>query len=210
MNVLVLGATGGVGHHVVQLALQCGHNVTALVRHAGKLSPVADHLKVVVGDALDPTALQLAVAGQDAVIYALGAKPLGETTFFSDSTRMLLQAMKKSGTQRLICITGVGAGETKGHGGFLYDRMVYPLFTKHLYEDKDRQEELIRQSDRDWVIVRPAPFHEGAQHGALRAVTTVDGITLRRISRAEVAQFVVDQLADDRYLRQTPFIGHEH
>jgi NAD(P)H-binding len=55
-------------------------------------------------------------------------------------------------------VTGVGAGETKGHGGFVYDRILYPLFTKGIYADKDKQEDLVRQSQTDWTLVRPAPF----------------------------------------------------
>ncbi len=100
------------------------------------------------------------------------------------------------------------AGETRGHGGFVYDKVIYPLFTKNRYQDKERQEKLIQNSGLDWIIVRPAPFREGGKPAPLTVVTNVQGVTLRRISREEVALFVVAQLADDRYLRQTPFIGH--
>jgi hypothetical protein len=90
-------------------------------------------------------------------------------TLFSN-TRILIDAMVGHGVRRLVAITGVGAGETKGHGGFLYDCILYPLFTKRVYTDEGRQDELIRASPLDWVIVRPAPFWE-VWLGELQALT---------------------------------------
>jgi putative NADH-flavin reductase len=183
--------------------------VTALVRSPQKLGDLASRLTVVKGDVLDAHAVEKAVSGQDAVIYALGAGNVRHTTLFSDSTRVLLVGMKQHSVRRLICVTGVGAGETKGHGGFLYDRILYPLFTKGIYKDKDRQESLIRESQTDWTIVRPAPFRKKMPAGPLRAVTDVADVTLRQISRLEVAEFLVDELEQHRYVRQSVFIGHE-
>lgn len=208
MKILVLGATGGVGSHVVRQALTRGHQVTAFAR---KVSTVALHgVKVVVGDVLDEQALSNGVAGQEAVVYTIGVKSTAPTTLFSQSTRLLLAAMEQRRVKRLVCITGIGAGETKGHGGFIYDHLIFPLFTKNRYADKERQEELIRQSSADWTIVRPAPFCEAKPHGDFRVLTEVGNVVLRKVSRAEVASFVLDELETGRYLRQTPFIGHEN
>lgn len=208
MRVLVLGATGGVGRLVVENGLKRGHEVTALVRSPEKVGDLASPVTVVTGDALDPRAVANAVTGQSAVIYALGAGNVRHTSLFSDSTRVLLTAMTQHAVRRLICVTGVGAGDTKGHGGFLYDRLVYPLFTKGVYADKDKQESLIRESQTDWTIVRPAPFRNARPSGPLRVVTDVDNITLRRIARVEVAEFLIDELEQNRYVRQSVFIGH--
>jgi putative NADH-flavin reductase len=209
MRLLVLGATGGVGRLVVQEAVRRRHEVTALVRSPQKLGDLPDHVRIVKGDALDPNPLGTALANQDAVIYVLGAGNVRRTTLFSDSTRVLLAEMNRHSVRRLLCVTGVGAGETKGHGGFLYDRILYPLFTKGIYEDKDKQEHLIRQSQTDWTIVRPAPFRSQTPPGTLRAITHVGDLTLTRISRLEVATFLVDELEQTGYIRQAVFIGHE-
>lgn len=208
MKIFILGATGGVGRLILEQALTQCHDLTVLVRDPQRLRGHEDRVRIVKGDALDREAVEKAVIGQDAVIYSIGVDTLGRTTLFSESTRILLDAMERQGVKRLVCITGVGAGETKGHGGFFYDRVIYPLFSKHRYEDKDRQEALIRQSSLDWVIVRPAPFREGVPLGKLEVVTDIRGVKLRRIMRAEVATFVLDQLSGDSYLRKTPFIGH--
>lgn len=208
MKILVLGAGGGVGRSIVKQAVARGHQVTAFVRDSGYIAP--DGVAVVRGHVLDQQALSKAASGQDAVVYAIGVKSTGPTTLFSQSTRLLLSAMEEQGVKRLVCITGVGAGETKGHGGFIYDRLIFPLFTKNRYADKERQEELIRQWNLDWWIVRPAPFSEAKPHSDFKAVTEVGDVMLRKVSRAEVASFVLDEIETSRYLRQSPFIGHEH
>ena len=208
MKALVLGATGSVGQHILRLGTERGHEITALVRNPEKLKSWESRVRIVKGDALDKDAVGQAVRGQEAAIYAIGIKTIGRTTLFSESTQILIDAMERNRVKRLVCITGVGAGETKGHGGFLYDRILFPLFTKRMYEDKDIQEGLIQKSSLDWVIVRPAMFREGTAPGKFEAVTDVRGVTLTRVSRAEVAAFVLDQLTDDRYLRKAVFIGH--
>ena len=208
MKVLVLGGSGSLGQHIVEQGLNQGHEISVLVRNPEKLRKYEGRVRLVHGNALDHEAVETAVAGQEAVVYSLGVNRPGRTTLFSESIRILIQPMEKHGVKRLVCITGVGAGETKGHGGFFHDRIIWPLFTRIIYEDKDRLEDLIRKTSLDWVIVRPAHFREGAGPGELNVVTDVRGVTLRHVSRAEVASFVLAQLTNDRYLRATPFIGH--
>jgi uncharacterized protein YbjT (DUF2867 family) len=212
MRILILGATGSVGRHLLPQSLALGHEVTVLVRDPSKLPtklPTQPHLKIIPGDALDPGALDRAVQDQDAVIYALGRSRHSQpTTLFSDSTRLLLEAMRKHRVPRLVAITGIGAGDSKGHGSLFYNYFVFPFFTKKTYEDKDRQEALIRASDCDWIIVRPASFTDGPRRGNLRALTEMKGVTVGSISRADTAAFVLEQLTNDRFLRQAPLVGY--
>ena len=157
----------------------------------------------------DRAAVDTAVPAQDAVIFSLGrSSHRAPSTLFSDATRILIRAMETKGVQRLVCITGIGAGDSRGHGGFLYDKIIYPWLTKETYADKDRQEALIRESSLDWIIVRPASFTNGPQRGNLRAVTDLKNVTIRSISRADAAAFVLEQLRSDRYLRKTPLVGY--
>ena len=208
MNILVLGAAGGVGRLIVGQALARGHKVTAFVRDPGK----ADLQKatVVRGNVLDIQALSNALPSQEAVVYAIGVKSTGPTTLFSQSTQLLLTAMEQQQVKRLVCITGIGAGETKGHGGFLYDHVIFPLFTRNRYADKELQEQLIRQSNLDWTIVRPAPFSEGKPNAPFQVLTEVGNAVLRKVSRAEVASFVLGELEARQHVRKILFVGHEH
>jgi hypothetical protein len=156
---------------------------------------------MVQADPGNAAALAGAVAGQDAVIYALGFRGRGEVSFFSATTKALIAAMQASGPQRLIAITGVGAGDTKGHGGFFYDHLIYPLFTKNLYADKDRQEALVRASRLDWTILRPAPFKTRPGNEPFHILTAVaPGTRLSSVTPAEVAGLALD-CADRGLLR---------
>lgn len=209
MRLLVLGASGGVGRLFVEQALQHGHAVTAQTRRAAKLAGLADRVRIVEADPCDPAALEAAVEGQEAVLYALGTDRPGPTTLFSTSTGHLVEAMRRAGVRRLVAITGVGAGETRGHGGFFYDWLIFPLFTRRRYADKDRQEALIRASGLDWTIVRPAPFAREVPKGPLEIHDQVSpGLVLRRVTRAEVAGFVLGALSDPSTIGRTFFIGH--
>jgi putative NADH-flavin reductase len=207
MKILLLGATGSIGKHLLEQALEAGYEVRALVRDAAR-APAAKGLEVVTGDALRGADVEAALAGCEAVIYSLGAPPGKATTLFSETTRVLIAAMRKAGVQRLIAITGIGAGDSKGHGGWFYEWFIFPLFTSKLYADKDVQEKLIRESGLDWTIVRPAPFTDGPRGGALRATDVLEGVTISKISRADVAAFVLEELRTGRWRGRTPLVGY--
>lgn len=209
MKLLILGATGRVGHELVTGALARGHAVTAQTRRPDP-SGLPPTIRVARFDPTGPVEGHLAaVQGQDAVIDALGFRGAGEVRFFSDTTRVLLEAMRRTGVRRLIAITGVGAGETRGHGGFLYDRIVFPLFTRRIYADKDRQEALIRASGLDWTILRPAPFRSSPGSEPFHALTVVrPGTRLSRITPAEVARFALVCAEEGRHRGEAVFLGH--
>ncbi len=208
-KIAVLGASGGVGRRIVDRALDRKFDVVCQTRNANKLADIDDRVRVLTFDSHNNRKLEEFVGGADSVIFALGADTTGATTLFSDVTDALIGAMKAKQVRRLIAITGVGAGETRGHGGFFYNWIIFPLFTRKRYEDKNRQEALIAASDLEWIIVRPAPFVEGDVTGPIEVHTHITSSTvLRRVTRDEVAAFVVDQIDNDHYFRQRPFIGH--
>ncbi|MGJ4964330.1 NAD(P)-dependent oxidoreductase [Bradyrhizobium sp. HKCCYLRH3061] len=206
-NILVLGATGGTGRLIVRDALARGHHVTALVRspeRAGDLQGA----QLIVGDARDEATLRKALKGQNAVISSLGTplSPFREVTTLSTSTRALVNAMKAEHVARLVAITGIGAGDSRGHGGFVYDRLILPLLLRNIYADKNRQEAVIRDSGLDWLIVRPAMLNDKPGGQKLRALTDLAGFHGGTIARADVARFVVDQVSDDSFLHRSPLI----
>jgi len=131
-----------------------------------------------------------------------GPKP---TRFFSKATRVLVIAMEETQVKRLICVTGFGAGNSRGHGGFVYN-VGFHLLLGRVYDDKDVQEWIVRRSKLDWVIVRPVILTDGPKTNAYRALVDPRDWTCGSISRADVADFLVKQIADDAFLRKTPVL----
>jgi len=207
MKLLVLGATGGTGREIVRVAGAAGHTVVALVRSKVKAQDLTG-AQLIEGDARDEGTLSRALEGCSGVISSLGTpvSPFRDVTLLSDATRKLVTAMKRQSVRRLICITGVGAGDSRGHGGFLYDTLFLPLFLRKVYVDKNRQEDVVRASDLDWVLVRPTVLTDQPARGSVRAYTDLSGIHGGTIARADVAKFVVDQLTNDTWLRRAPLI----
>jgi uncharacterized protein YbjT (DUF2867 family) len=108
-----------------------------------------------------------------------------------------------------VAVTGVGADDSRGHGGLLYNRFVFPLFTHHLYDDKNLQEGLIRKSRLDWTVIRPASFVRRPPRSALEVVVNITPeVQLRSIARSEVAAFALACLEDPESVGRTYFIGH--
>jgi putative NADH-flavin reductase len=207
-KILVLGATGTTGRLIVSQALARGHEVTALVRSPDKARGL-NGAKLVVGDARDEKQLREAVSGQDAVVSALGtpASPFREVTLLSTATRALVNAMKAEQVSRLVCITGIGSGDSAGHGGFVFDKVIFPLLLRKVYADKNRQEGIVRNSGLDWVLVRPAVLNDKPGRDKIRTLTDLSRFHGGTISREDVAKFVLDQLRADAWLHRSPLIS---
>jgi len=210
-ELLIIGASRGIGLETVRAALRAGHRVHALARSAASM-PIQDtNLVKVSGDALDRDTIRDALQDVDVVIQTLGVnfapKLIFEgTTLFSDSTRMLVDAMKVAGVKRLIAVTGLGAGDSRGHGGFIYDAVVFPLLLKRVYDDKDVQEWIIRSSGLDWTIVRPGLLKNRPATGRYRVLTASKDWQFGAISRSDVADFLVQQINDRTLVGTTPLL----
>jgi nucleoside-diphosphate-sugar epimerase len=163
MKILVLGATGGTGRLIVRDALAKGHSVVALVRSKAT-APDLPGADVVEGDARNEAAILRALNGCDAVVSALGTgiTPFREVTLLSVATPALVAAMTRSGVRRLVCITALGVGDSRGHGGFFFDRLFLPLLLSNAYKDKERQEGAIRATHS--IGSSCAPPHSTMSH----------------------------------------------
>lgn len=209
MRVLVIGASGGTGRQLVEQALERGDSVTAFVRDPRRLPARHEALRIAVGDVLDPQSLQQAARDQDAVVCALGHKRwFYPNKILSAGTQNIVDAMKAEGIRRLVCETSLGVGNSFGRLGIYYTLFIVPFILPLYYWDKLRQERAIRASGLDWVIVRPAALTNASKRGKYRHGLHVGNWLLTlRISRADVADFMLDQLTDDTYLRSTPGVA---
>ena len=127
-------------------------------------------------------------------------------TLLSTATRVLVNAMNAEHVSRLVCITGIGAGDSVGHGSFLFDKVIFPFLLQNVYADKNRQEAAIRNSGLDWILVRPSVLSDKPGRGSIRALTDLSDFPGGTISRRDVATFVLDQLHTDAWLRRSPLI----
>jgi putative NADH-flavin reductase len=208
MHIAVVGATGPTGRELVRQALAAGHTVIAAARNPDAANLPAG-VKVVKADVTDPASLAALVAGQDAVISSLGSKLSRKpTTLLSGGTTHVVAAMQAVGVRRFVCITGIGAGDSKGHGGFLYDRIIQPLLLNEIYKDKTRQEEVVKKSGLDWTIVRPAMLTNGPRTGSFRVLTNLTGVTASKVSRADVAEYILRSLGDPKTYRSTVLLSY--
>ena len=204
-RVLIIGATGGTGRQLVNQALERGYAVTALVRNPSRLHVDHPRLTVVRGDVLDPASVDEAVQGQDAVLSALGHKRyFGPTRILSEGSRNIVRAMERYGVPRFVCETSLGIGDSAGRMGLYYTLFVIPVILPFYFWDKTRQERIVAESRVEWVIVRPGMLTDGDRHGPARHGRVGSYVATERISRADVADFMLNQLTSDIYLRAAP------
>lgn len=204
MKLAIFGASGATGRLLVEQALAAGHDVTVLLRSAGSL-PLDDvRVQRIVGQLDQPDAVAAVVQGADAVISVLGVRKGGAQTVCTDGIRSILQAMQHTGTQRLIALSAYGASETRDHSWFI--RLVRKIISEKM-RDKDGMEKLVRASTTDWTLVRPPALTNGAATGAYRASPSLrPGIT-GRLSRADLAGFMLSAAENSDYLHQAPVVS---
>lgn len=207
MIVAVFGGTGGTGRQVIEQALDAGHDIRALVRNPAALADLAaahPTLTLVAGDCREAAPVADCIAGTEAVICVLGSRS-GAAPIEAIGTREIIAAMQAQGVRRLIAVTSMGVGDSIAQVPAFF-RVLMRLTLKQIMAAKEEQEALIRATDLEWTIVRPGGLTDGPRTGRYRSGTD-PSIKATRVARADVAEFVVQQLDDLQYVRQTPAIS---
>jgi len=207
-RVLIIGAGKGIGLETTRQALRAGHTVCAFARSVDDIM-ISDHkLEKYRGNALRSSDVAAAVTGMDAVIQVLGVG-LGDLFWpvhlFSDATRILIAAMQAQGVKRLISVTGFGAGDSRASIN-CFQLLPFRFFFGRAYDDKDVQERLIKNSALDWTIARSGVLTNGSRTGRYKILKEPSQWRNGTISRADVADFLVQQLETGTYMRETPVL----
>jgi len=208
MKIVIFGAAGGTGRDVVEQALAKGYEVTAFDRNPAALTIQHPKLNLVKGDIFDTASVEEAVTGQDAVICVLGVGPTTTIPVCSVGTEHIIAAMQKTGVKRFICQSAFAVAALDGEWREV--PLVLPVILKFtpkvkaMFSDKIIQERATRQSDLDWIIVRPAQLTDGPRTGNYKVGTSLKIGLNAKISRADVADFLLKQVSDDIYLHQVP------
>lgn len=209
MKVALFGGTGFIGSRVLEELLVRGHEVRALARDPSRL-PASPGLTVVTGDAADPLAVSRTVSGCSAVISALGTPRGGsvDPAFLAQAMGTILECMSGAGVRRVIAISGAAIsspGDSKPLPHRVASALVR-LLQPVAVASKQREYETLAKSGLNWTAVRPTRVDDRPSTGRVSVGVSAADLGLR-VSRIDLAQFMVDQLDDETYQRQAPFIS---
>ncbi len=210
MKVIVFGSTGTIGKHLIEQSLDKGYEVSAFSRDAAKLKDYAHpNLRTIEGDVLNIIDVNKAIEGQEVVFIALGSGKQRKSNVRSQGTNNIIEGMKTNDVKRLICQTTLGAGDSNGNLNFFWKHIMFGWFLKQVFLDHELQEQYVKNSGLDWIIVRPAAFTDGEKTGYYRhGFSANDKSVILKISRADVADFILKQSGNNNYLYQTPGLSY--
>lgn len=209
MKIVVFGATGGLGKHVVSQALEAGHQVTAFVRSADKFAIEHPNLVLFQGDVTDAKKVEQAIAGRDAVISILGPTRPPAPGMMETAAKNIVTAMQKHGVKRLLSTTGAGVRDPRDQPK-LFDKMMKALLTliaKDVLRDSEANVSFIRASDLDWTIVRFPRLMDG-QHAGQYRVGYIGKDSGSQLSRADGADFILEELEKSEYIHRAPLVSY--
>ena len=209
MKIVVFGASRGAGLQVVKQALEAGHIVTAFVRSPEKFEVRHANLIVFKGDAMDASAVENAIIGQDSVISALGPTRPPILHMMETSAKNIVTGMKKHGVRRLISTTGAGVRQPEDEPKFIdnFIGFLLNILAKDVVLDSAENVQVIRASDLDWTVVRFPRLMDGEHTGKYR-VGFVGKDSGTQLSRADAADFILKELAEKKWLRKLPVVSY--
>ncbi|MFL6076053.1 MAG: NAD(P)-dependent oxidoreductase [Mycobacteriales bacterium] len=204
MKLVVFGATGRTGRHVVAQALDAGHDVVAVARRPADLAVRHDRLQIVQGDVLDPATVGKPVAGSDAVVLTVGVPHRRPTLVFSDGAGNVIEAMRDAGVRRILC-TGSAYVDANGPGlrvgQRVYTKLILQRRYRNTYNDMERMELELQLSGLDWTAVRPVQLVDGERTGNYRHAVGRHVGRPGVLRRADLADFLVGHLDDPATFR---------
>ena len=199
-NIIVFGGSGGTGLEVIKQALEAGYHVTAIIRSPDAFPVRHEQLKIIQGDVLKPDTYENTFFGIDAVISCLGTKDRKPTTVYSDGITNIMHAMQKTDVKRLVCLSA-GAVEIPPYTSllmiFIIKNILQRLF-KYSYADMLIMESILLDSDLDWTIIRPPRLLNGDKKGKYRASINEYLPKLSSITRADLADYIIQHLDDEK------------
>ncbi len=209
-RITVFGATGGTGKQLVEQALASGDEVVAYVRSPSKLGIVHEHLSIVQGELSDAALIETAIKGTDVVLSALGPRGGSKNKPLTQGMQNIITAMKNQGVRRLIVTSTLSAKDSRDKPDFKTKALVSLVkTTMHAtYEDIVNAAETVRASDLEWTIVRLAALNNKPKSGRVKVGYVGTGEVGMSISRADIADFMLSQIEDIKYLRQAPAISN--
>lgn len=209
MRLTIFGATGRTGQHLLGQAVQAGHEVTVLVRDPTKLKVQSPHMRVLTGTLDDSIQVEQAISGAEAVISVLGPTRNEPTYEITAAIEVIIATMKKQGVRRLIVSAGAGVSDPNDAPRLInrFISIVLKLLARYVYEDMVKVVDRVRASGLDWTVVRVPMLTDKPGTGNVRVGYVGMGVGAR-ITRSDMADFMLRQLTDVTYLLKAPAISN--
>lgn len=204
-RIVVIGANGGIGKQAVVQALERGCAVVAVVRNPDSVGMSHPKLQITKADVMKPQTLAGLFGKDDVVISAIGKNSTGETTLYSEGDKHILQAMMSAGAARFFAVSAAGIVVNPTHNLLLRwaTKNILQRILKNMYADLERMEHVVKGSDLNWTLVRPPRLTDGAQKGRYRVSINDFVRNGQQISRADVADFILNNLDNQDIFRKT-------
>lgn len=207
-NVIVFGATGGTGTELVKQALSKNYHVTAFVRTPSKMKIADENLSIIQGDVLKYQDVLKALENQEVVFCTLGMPASDKSTLRRDGTANILKAMDEKGIKRFVCQTSLGFNGSEALLPWHMKYIIVPFILKNAFKDHELQEHVIEKSNTDWTIVRPGNMTNGKMTASYQHGFSSDAKIKLKVSRADVAHFMLDQVDSGAYLQKKAGISY--
>jgi putative NADH-flavin reductase len=210
VHLAVFGSTGPTGRALIQQALCQGDEVTAVARDLASIDATGDRLQAVRADVLDGTSLDGILNGVDATLSAIGTHGRRPTSVYSAGVANIRDAMHHTGVRRFVGISALPV-TPRTELGMTERRVVVPLlslFFGEMYADMTRMEQVLRDSDLDFTIMRPPQLTNGRRTGQYRTAINEHLRRARKISRADLAAEMLRVIPDERTVRGTVSLAY--
>jgi len=207
-KIIIFGATGGTGRELLKQSLAEGHQVTAFVRNPDKLNITHENLSVFQGDVLNYDDVDTAVQDHTGVFCCLGMPASDKSELRTAGTLNIVKAMESNEIDRIICQTSLGFGDSEAVLPWHMKYLIVPFILKNAFKDHATQEMALENSNTDWTVVRPGNMTNGEKTGNYKYNFKPTEKIKLKISRADVADFMLKQLNSNEYKHQRVGISY--
>jgi putative NADH-flavin reductase len=211
MNVAIFGASGATGRLLTKRCFDAGHQITALLRYP-ETFPLRMVVHAIHGSVFDPVAVAQTIEGADIVLSALGANTLSKEDVLERAVPQIVAAMRKKGVRRIIVLGSAGAkpdalDKQPAWRRWVVEHLVYNTFLKWPVASQRSQYATLAASNLDWTMVMPPMLTNGRGHGKWR--TDLDALprNANRISREDVADFMIQQIDNPQWIGKAVYLS---
>ena len=209
-NIALFGGSGKTGQQFLKQALEAGYNVKALVRNPEKISQNSAQLKLIHGDVLDQKSVEETIQGADIIVSLFGHVKGSPDWLQKDGTTLIVESMNKNGIKRIISLSGGGLPYPGKDEPKFFDhaiRTIMKITVPSVLKDAQAHAEVLRNSSLDWEIVRGPILTDTPLTGKYR-VGWVGVNAGNKISRADLAHFIMKEVESPEYTKQLPMVSY--